>query len=441
MQKHPRFTAVMMFAVVVLFAGSLSGYAAAPDDWADSAFLPPSVPESLDAAAAAVLLDAETGAVLYAHNRDEVMPPASLVKLIVMNALLDEVAEGRLGLYQDIPIPPEAWAQNAPPRSSLMFLGPGQRVSLHELLLGLAIPSGNDAAVAAALLLEDSVPAFVERVNRDLADRGYRYTRLVEPSGYSRDNTTTAEEFARFARSYVLRHPEAIERYHAVRQFGYPQLENLLHGNNEHVIMQQNYNRLLWIMPEADGLKTGTIPSVGFNLAATARRDGRRLIAVVLGVQADTPQEGNNLRAEVSRDLLEYGFREFTAAEPRLPDPGMVRLYGASQPQLPLYIDAPWARQATEGGPVPIMVPVELAGSIQAEYEIHRRIRGAVPAGAVLGRIVFTAGGQEVFQAPIRAGDSAAAGRWWQRLRDWFRLLWERLQGQPWPALLYDLSI
>ena len=141
-----------------------------------------------------------------------VLPPASLIKLVVMDAVLDAVDSGTLDSDKDIPIPPAAWSRNAPPRSSLMFLGPGQRASLDDLMLGLAIPSGNDAAVGAALLLNDSVEDFVAVMNRRLASRGYEKTRMVEPSGYSLDNSTSAAEFARFSREYILRHPEALEK-------------------------------------------------------------------------------------------------------------------------------------------------------------------------------------------------------------------------------------
>ncbi|MFW5801506.1 MAG: D-alanyl-D-alanine carboxypeptidase family protein [Spirochaeta sp.] len=432
---------IITLSVFLFFCSAVPAAAESPVpfDWTGSSFQPHH--PSIDALAA-VLLDAETGTVLYAHNRHKVLPPASLVKLPVMYTLLEEVDRGNLDVDADIPIPSQAWAQNAPPHSSLMFLGPGQRASLNDLLLGLAVTSGNDAAVGAALLLDDSVESFVARVNQMLQEMGLQHTRLVEPSGYSRDNTTTADEFARFAREYVRSFPEAIERYHSVRSFGYPRAENLLPGSSEQVIMQQNYNRLLWIMPDADGLKTGTTPSAGYNLAATAERNGRRLISVVLGVQAGNSREGNMKRAEISRDLLEYGFREYVAMPPRLPDPGTVRMYGTAVASMDLYVDAEWAPgDSAEGSgeALPLVLPRQLAGSMQAVYEVPRRLRGPVQAGTQVGRVVFTFGEQEVFSAPVRAAQTAAKGPWWRRVLDWFRLWFERLQGTDFPPNSEDL--
>lgn len=416
--------------VVLLLLVSSAGTASAID-WTETPYQPDF--SGLDARAA-VLLEVADGSVLYARNRNEVLPPASIVKLFAMDILLERVKDGELDLDDDIPIPAAAWAQNAPPQSSLMFLGPGQRANVDDLLLGLAVPSGNDAAVAAALLLEDSIDAFVQRVNQGFAAAGYRNTRLVEPSGYSPENTSTAAELARFAREYVQRHPEAIERYHSIRTYGYPQPENLLPGNSEGVVMQQNYNRLLWIMPEADGLKTGTIPEVGYNLAATAERDGRRLIAIVLGVQADNPLVGNRLRAEQARDLLEYGFREYATEGISLPDPGSVRLYGAAAREVGLYIDAPWHG-------TPFSIPRGIRERVSAHLELPRRLHGGVTGDAPLGRIIFSVDGRELAAAPLRTEREVPAGAWYQRLLGWLQLLIERIRGNPFPPTEEQLPV
>ncbi|WP_319560909.1 D-alanyl-D-alanine carboxypeptidase family protein [Marispirochaeta sp.] len=396
-----------------------------PFNWTGSSFQP-SAPEI--EAMAAVLLDYETGAVLYSLNPDEILPPASLIKLLVMDAILDAVKTGKLDPQADIPIPPAAWSRNAPPRSSLMFLGPGQRASLDDLMLGLAIPSGNDAAVAAALLLDDSVEDFVLSMNRRLSSLGFEKTRMVEPSGYSLDNRTSAEEFARFSRGYIMRHPEAVEKYHSVPAFRYPRLENMLRGHHENTIYQQNFNRLLNIMPEADGLKTGTIPSFGYNLAATAQRNGRRLVSVVLGVQAESTREGNDKRARVSRELLEYGFSEYRLIDPDVPVPGTVRLYGAEYREVPLYIDAAWAREGES-----FVIPAAFKEKIEAELRVVRRLRGPIPAGAELGRLVYSVHGEELFSVPVRSISGAEQAAWWKQLADCALIVWERVQGEKIP--------
>jgi D-alanyl-D-alanine carboxypeptidase (penicillin-binding protein 5/6) len=168
---------------------------------------------------AAVLIDAATGTLLYYKNPDEAIPPASLTKLMTMHIALKEVKAGRATLDAVINPPPESWAINQPPRSSLMFLAEGQRTNLHDLLLGLAVPSGNDAAVAMALQFAPTVDDFVAMMNREALSLGMTKTHFVEPSGISEFNMTTAREFALFCRFYLRNHPETLQDYHSVLVF------------------------------------------------------------------------------------------------------------------------------------------------------------------------------------------------------------------------------
>ncbi|MDR2259084.1 MAG: serine hydrolase, partial [Treponema sp.] len=158
----------------------------------------------------AVLMDAATGTVLYVKNPDEEIPPASLTKLMTMHIVFEEAAARNISLDKVLSPPRESWAVNQPPRSSLMFLAAGQRTSIRELLLGLAVPSGNDAAVAAALTFAPTVRDFTALMNREARRLGLAKTRFVEPSGISEYNATTAAEFARFCREYIRLHPESL---------------------------------------------------------------------------------------------------------------------------------------------------------------------------------------------------------------------------------------
>jgi serine-type D-Ala-D-Ala carboxypeptidase (penicillin-binding protein 5/6) len=419
----PRIRPAALPLALSLFLG-FSAYAEG-FDWSASPLRSPFGPVD---ALSAIVVDASSGSVLYAQNADVVLPPASMIKLIAMDELLSEVDAGRLRLEQDVPLPPSSWARNAPPGSSLMFLGPGQRASLDELLTGLAVSSGNDAAMAAALLLEPSLPAYLSRVNGRLAAEGYAQTRLVDASGYSEFNATTAREFARFTLGYVARHPYALGRYHSLREFIYPKPENLLPGHREGGVIQYNYNRLLWLMPEADGLKTGTTPEVGFNLAASAVRGNRRLISVVMGVRGEPGMSGNDKRAYLARDLLEYGFSAYELIRPELPEPGSVALYGASARSLELRIDADW----TEG----LTLPAGLGAMLRSELDATRRVWGAVHEGAALGELKLYAGETLVARAPLRAATGAAEGNVLRRLFDWLRAQFERLSGLAFPERL-----
>lgn len=427
---------------LLLAALSLGALPSVPDpapagtaiDWSLSPLRPAFGPVD---AKAAVLVEVGTGAVLYAQDADRALAPASLVKIIVMRELLDEVAAGRLDLSQDVPLPPEAWARNAPPRSSLMFLGPGQRASLDDILTGLAVPSGNDAAAAAAILVSGSVPAFVARLNERLGREGYAATRLADASGYSDDNRTSARDFASIARGYLAAYPWVTERYHARKTFAYPRPENLLPGHSEGAVAQNNYNRLLWTMPEADGLKTGTTPLAGYNLAATALRRQSdaypmRLVAVVLGVEDADAGRGNEKRARVAQELLEYGFDAFRHITPPEPPAAVVELFGAEERSMELKADGSWLRG--------LVVPAGAAEGLSYRLAYDGRIVAPVAEGAALGRLELLAGERVIARATLRAPRAAVRGGLIRRAWDGLRALIGRLVGKPAPRRPEELG-
>jgi len=211
-----------------------------------------------------------------------------------------------------VPLPPESWAQNAPLHSSLMFLEQGQTVTLHELLLGLAVSSGNDAAIAIAQYVSGSVENFVVRMNNEIEVLGLTKTHFVEPSGYDEHNVTTAREFAAFARIYVTRYPEALTDFHSVPSFTYPKEQNLApwHKNEgkDHSITQYNTNKALGVIEGVNGLKTGFIYESGYNISITAERNGTQLLTVSLKGQGSNGTEGNIWRVKDARTMLESAF-------------------------------------------------------------------------------------------------------------------------------------
>ncbi|GHU10360.1 D-alanyl-D-alanine carboxypeptidase [Spirochaetia bacterium] len=278
---------------------------------------------------AAVLLDAATGTVLYAKNPDEPIPPASLTKLMTIHIALTEAAAGRAAFDEIVPLPRESWAINQPPRSSLMFLAAGQTVTLKELLLGLAIPSGNDAAVAVALRFAPSVKDFTGMMNDEAQRLGMNNTFFVEPSGVSENNITTAMDFAVFCSEYVRLHPETLSDYHSVAEFAYPKAENVAPQYRERpgTIVQYNHNNLLGIVEGVDGLKTGYIDESGYNIALSAMRMQTRLIAVILGAPAQWG--GDKIRDADGTALLEWGFRHFQTLHYTIPSISSVPLWKA----------------------------------------------------------------------------------------------------------------
>jgi len=260
---------------------------------------------------AAVLIDAHTGAILYAKNPEDQIPPASLAKLVSMHIMMNEINAGRASYDDIVPITTESWAQSQPRRSSLMFLEPGHVVTLREIMLGLAVPSGNDAAVAAALHFAPSVKDFVNLMNFQVIQMGLKVTHFADVSGYSNQNITTANEFAYFCYHYVKLHPQSLNDFHSVRELSYPLEHNISEEirNNTRTITQENNNRLLWFFSGTDGLKTGFIPDAGYNIALTAQRDNTRFILVILGAPYD--RTGLRIRADDSYRLLSWAFRNF----------------------------------------------------------------------------------------------------------------------------------
>ncbi len=266
-------------------------------------------------AGSAILIDASNGNILFEKNADEVIPPASLTKLFVMYLVFEDVASGRFTLEDVVPIPEKSWAVNMPRDASLMFLGQGQTVTLRELLKGLAVASGNDAALAVANYISGSTKAFVERMNETCRNLGLEKTHFVEPSGYDEHNLTTARELASFCFEYIKKYPQGIGEFHSAPSIKYPLEKNLPSWQKEKgdslAIYQRNTNPLLGVLDGCDGIKTGFIYESGYNLALTAKRGGTRFISVALRGWGAGSKQGNAGRVHDGEEMMEWAFSNF----------------------------------------------------------------------------------------------------------------------------------
>ncbi|ANF34065.1 D-alanyl-D-alanine carboxypeptidase [Borrelia turicatae] len=261
-----------------------------------------------------VLIDYDTKCILYSKNPGLVFPPASLTKLVTIYTALVEARKKNIDLKTTVPISSAASYYNLPLDSSLMFLEEGHKVNFEELLKGLIISSGNDAAIAIAeFIVGKNLSDFVDLMNINVLNLGLINMSFVDTSGYSSDNKITALEMALFARTYIEEF-EFILDIHSLKDFIYPRSENL--GNTSSLKMlnfkQKNKNVLIFNYPYADGLKTGYIKTSGLNLVATAKKDDIRLIAVVLGVNKGVDNVGERKRALIAQKLFEYGFGNYT---------------------------------------------------------------------------------------------------------------------------------
>lgn len=352
-----------------------------------------------------------TGEVLYEKNADERIPPASMTKLVAIYTALRAVKTGEVSLQDRVLLPEECWAQNIPPGSSLMFLGPGQTVTLDEILTGMAVVSGNDAAIALAYHISGSVPEFVNRMNNEMHRIGLRNTVFAEPSGLSEENLTTAREFASFALQYIREFPEALVRYHAKREFSYPKTENLLPGYTEQTISQQATNTLLTTLPGCDGLKTGFIYESGFNICLTAERDDIRFVAVLMGGPGNTIREGVRIRNKDGVSIMEWVFanRRLHPAAECIPVP--LTVWGGTGNGL-------WAIPAESGA---FTVPSGVI--LESQTRIPRWITAPVAAGEEIGVVQYYVAGKTVYSVPLIADRNVGSASFPQRLLDAAALL------------------
>lgn len=244
-------------------------------------------------ARAAFLLDGLTGQVLYEQNADLRIPPASFVKVMTLYLVFDALREGNLKLSDSVTISEKAWRI----QGSKMFVKVGDRVKVEDLMKGIAVQSGNDACIAIAEHLAGSEDVFVAKMNEKAKLIGMTNSQFRNAHGMPAEGQfVTARDMALLAKRYIEDHPEALA-LHSQTEFEY------------NGIRQMNRNLLLYKNIGVDGLKTGHIEESGYHLVATAKRDGQRMIAVVMGC------ERPSTRAVEAQKLLEYGFRNFSTVE------------------------------------------------------------------------------------------------------------------------------
>ena len=241
-----------------------------------------------------------TGQVIAAENADERRDPASLTKLMTAYLAFAALRDKAIAPAQLVTVSTAAWRAEG----SRMFIEPRKAVTVDELLRGMIVQSGNDASIALAELVAGSEAAFAERMNGEAARLGLLGTHFTNATGLSQpQHYSTAADLARLAAALIRDFPDNYQLY-SLREYRY---------NN---ITQPNRNRLLWIDPYVDGVKTGHTDAAGWCLIASAKRGERRLLAVVLGAASD------GARTTEAQKLLNYGFQAFD----------LVQLYPSGKP-------------------------------------------------------------------------------------------------------------
>jgi D-alanyl-D-alanine carboxypeptidase (penicillin-binding protein 5/6) len=391
-----KFFTVVLSLLVVLSTPSAS--------WADAAApkaaqapasqqVPIPDPPQLDAKAY-LLMEPNSETILAESNADERLEPASLTKIMTAYVVFRELAGGHLSLKDQVLISEKAWRTGG----SKMFVEVGTRVPVEDLIKGMVIQSGNDASVALAEHIAGSAATFAELMNANAKRLGMTNSHFVNPDGLPDPNHyTTARDIAKVTAATVREFPQYYAWY-AEKEFTY---------NN---IKQPNRNLLLYRDDSVDGVKTGHTEDAGYCLVSSAKRDGMRLIAVVMG------SKGTEARARESLALLNYGFRFYETH----------KLYAAGQELEKLRV---W-RGDTTGLPVgpaqdvAVTVPHRTYDKLEAHIEKNRDIEAPVAKGAVVGSIVVSLEGKELRRVPLVALQEVAEGGLWARARDsilqWF---------------------
>ena len=362
--------------------------------------LPPPTPATPVLAARAYLLyDYTSNQILVSQNADARMEPASLTKLMTAYLVFDALKYGTLSPQQNLAVPTAALRTTG--GESRMLLKAGQGVTVDDLLRGLIVQSGNDAAITLALNIAGSEAGFVDLMNKEAKRLGMVNTHFTNPVGMpDAQHYSSASDLALLAAAVVRDYPQHYPLF-ALRDYTF----------ND--VTQSNRNRLLWIDPHADGMKTGYTETAGYCLIGSTKRDNRRLISVLLGADSDS------LRATESQKLLNFGYQYFDT----------VRLYQKDQPVTTLRIWNGTASHVETGfrRDLFLTIPKGKLAQFKATVETHQPIFAPVSGGQQLGVLKLTLGGEPYAEFPLLALDGVLLANVFSRGWDSIRLFINKL--------------
>lgn len=351
------------------------------------------VPAPKIEARAWILVDAASGATLAAHDADRPLPPASLTKLLSAYLVFEALRDGRLRRDATLEIGPDA-TRTAGAR---MFLTPGQRVRVDDLIRGMLIISANDAALGLANAVAGDTPTFVKRMNETAARLGMRASRFVNVTGqHDPKHVATARDLALLSSALMRVFPQEYA-YFGQKSFEYAG------------VAHDNKNRLLWLDPNIDGVKTGQTDAAGYCLVASTRRDNRRLVSVVLGASSD------QARALESLKLLNHGLSAFET----------LRLYTANTPVKTFRVYKGSGSQVNAGfmSDFHVTLPRGSAAGLKADIVAKQPLMAPIRAGASVATLRLSLDGKPYLEAPLLALNEIPVGNILGRLWDSLMLL------------------
>lgn len=327
----------------------------------------------------ALLMDITTGAILLDKNADDPMPPASMSKLMTLFMVFERLKEGSLSLEDSFPVSENAWRKGgAKSGSSTMFLEPGSRVKVEDLIRGIIVQSGNDACIVLAEGLASSEKAFAEEMTQRARMLGMKTSTFHNATGWpDPDHYMTARELAILAKHTIQDFPEYYH-YYSEKRFTY------------NGIRQGNRNPLLYRDIGADGLKTGHTEVSGYGLTASAVRGDRRLILVVNGLPSVKD------RSRESERLIEWGFREFDNYKLFSANDAVVDadVWLGEEQMVPLVIDKDLV----------ITMPRKARRDMKVAVTYEGPLPAPIAKGQVLAKLVVSAPDMNNIEVPLVAG-------------------------------------
>ena len=343
-----------------------------------------------------VVGDMASGQVLASQKADERVEPASLTKLMTAYLVFAALRDKKLTLEQQVNVSERAW--RAP--GSRMFIQPRRPVTVDELIRGMVVQSGNDACIALAEAIAGNEEVFAQMMNREAARLGMKNSKFMNSSGLpDAQHYTTAQDLYLLTSALIRDFPAHYGQYYSQKDFRY---------NN---ITQPNRNRLLWIDPSVDGVKTGHTEAAGYCLVASSRRGERRLVSVLLGSTSEAT------RAQESLKLLNWGFQFFDS----------VRIYKGGEEVKSLEVWKGKARAVKAGlkSDLVVAVPKGEAEKVKAEMVSQQPLVAPLAKDQRIGVLRVTFDGKPLGEYPLLALEPVAEagifGRAWDTLRLWLK--------------------
>ena len=359
------------------------------------------------AAKSAELMAVHSGAVLYAYNEHMKMQPASLAKMMTFYLTLEALRQKRITLETEMPVSQTAWRLSLNDSVSRMFLQVGNKVSVHDLLYGLMVSSGNDAAVVLSEYLGGSQEAFTQQMNEKARSLGLNETHFTNPDGLpTPDEYTTAADMVKLGRALLETFPEALQ-YTSAKDFTFTTI-----GTNHRTvtISQRNFNTLLFYDSRVNGIKTGHVEEAGYHLVASAHSDNLDLVSAVFGTSSMETR-----RVETDK-LLEWAFQTFTTVHSdwRKVMPEKVRIYQGDIDEVPI---------APEGGSSYFTVDQGLERRLKLVPELtDKPLVAPLPKGATVGQLTVMIAGKPASSVPIVTQVAVSQGGWLHREIDSIRM-------------------